>query len=121
MARVTRGPATRARRKKILKLAKGYRNARSKTYRHAKEAVVKAMKDNYRDRKLRKRDFRSLWILRINAAVKAHGLNYSRFIEGLAKAGVELNRKMLAELAVSEADGFAKLVELAKTKVSVPA
>jgi large subunit ribosomal protein L20 len=102
-----------------MKMAKGYRNARGKTFRHAKETVVNALKDNYRDRKLRKQTFRSLWVVRINAAVKAHGMTYSRFIEGLGAAGVELNRKMLSELAVAEAAGFAKLVELAKTEVGL--
>ncbi|MDH5677301.1 MAG: 50S ribosomal protein L20 [Nitrospinota bacterium] len=121
MARVTRGPASRARRKKIMKLAKGYQNARGNTLRHAKEAVVMAMKNNYRDRKLRARNFRALWITRINAAARAHGISYSRLVDGLGKAGVEINRKMLAELAVSEGDAFTRLVEMAKAKAGAPA
>ena len=115
--RVSRGPATRARRKKIMKMAKGYRNARGRTFRHAKETVTNALKGNYKDRKLRKRDFRSLWVMRINAAVRALGLTYGRFIQGLGAAGVELNRKMLSEIAVSEPAAFGKLVELARSKV----
>ena len=121
MARVSRGPATRARRKKIMKMAKGYQSARSRTFRHAKEAVMQALKDNYRDRKLRARDFRSLWITRINAAAKAHGFSYARMIEGLTKAGVEINRKMLSELAVAEAESFGKLVDLARSHSGVKA
>ena len=121
MARVSRGPASRARRKKIMKLAKGYQNARGNTLRHAKEAVVKAMKENYRARKKRARDFRSLWIIRINAAARLHGMNYSRLIEGLDKAGVEINRKMLAQLAATEADAFVKLVDLAKSQAGLQA
>jgi len=115
--RVSRGPATRARRKKIMKMASGYRNARGRTFRHAKETVTNALKGNYKDRKLRQRDFRSLWIVRINAAVRALGFTYGRFIQGLAAAGVELNRKMLAEIAVSDPAAFGKLVELARSKV----
>lgn len=115
--RVSRGPATRARRKKIMKMASGYRNARGRTFRHAKETVTNALKGNYKDRKLRKRDFRSLWVVRINAAVRALGLTYGRFIQGLGAAGVELNRKMLSEIAVSEPAAFGKLVELARSKV----
>lgn len=121
MARVSRGPATRARRKKIMNAAKGYTNARRTTFRHAKETVVNALKDNYRDRKLNKRNYRSLWVVRINAAVRANGMTYGRFIQGLMAAGVELNRKMLAELAVAEKEAFGKLVEIARANTGLQA
>jgi len=114
MPRVKSGPVTSRRRKKILKLAKGYRGARSRAFKVAKEAVINAHKDAYKDRRLRRRDFRSLWIVRINAAARAEGMTYGRFIEGLAKADVKLDRKILAGLAVSEPGAFTKLVELAK-------
>ena len=114
MPRAKDGPSTRARRKKVMKLAKGYRGARSRSFKVAKEAVTHALKDAYRDRRIRKRDFRALWIVRINAAARAEGLTYGRLIDGLTKAGVEVNRKMLAELAVSEPGAFRELVELAK-------
>ena len=114
MARVKRGVIARARHKKILKAAKGYYGARSRVYRVAFQAVIKAGQYAYRDRRQRKRQFRQLWIARINAASRMNGLSYSRFIAGLTKAGVEVNRKMLADLAVNDAVAFAKLVEVAK-------
>jgi len=114
MARVKRGVIARARHKKVLKAAKGYYGARSRVYRVAFQAVIKAGQYAYRDRRQRKRQFRQLWIARINAAARINGTTYSRFIAGLAKAGVEVNRKMLADLAVNDAAAFAKLVEVAK-------
>ncbi|MDK2823102.1 MAG: large subunit ribosomal protein [Clostridia bacterium] len=114
MARVKRGVTARRRHKKILKLAKGYRGARSKIFRVANQAVMKALMYSYAHRKLRKRDFRKLWIARINAAARQNGLSYNRFINGLKKAGVEINRKMLAELAVNDAQAFSELVNVAK-------
>jgi len=114
MARVKRGVTARRRHKKILKLAKGYRGARSKIFRVANQAVMKALMYSYAHRKLRKRDFRKLWIARINAAARQNGMSYNRFINGLKKAGIEINRKMLAELAVSDAQAFGELVNLAK-------
>ena len=115
MPRVKRGVASRARRKKILKKAKGYYGARSRTFRVAKQAVIKAGQYAYRDRRQRKRQFRSLWIIRINAAAREHGLSYSRFIAGLKAAGIELDRRVLADLAVHEKDAFAQLAEQAKS------
>ena len=115
--RVKRGKAAHRRHKKYLKLAKGYRGGRSKLYRSAREAVERAWAYSYRDRKQRKREFRKLWILRINAGAREHGLSYSRFMRGLSLAGVELNRKVLADLAVHEKDSFSKLVDLAKSKL----
>ncbi|NMB97760.1 MAG: 50S ribosomal protein L20 [Clostridiaceae bacterium] len=114
MARVKGALATRKRRKKILKLAKGYFGAKSKSYRIANQAVMKSGVYAYRDRKARKRDFRKLWITRINAAARINGMSYSRFINGLKKAGIALNRKMLAEMAVNDAEAFASLVEQVK-------
>jgi large subunit ribosomal protein L20 len=114
--RVKRGKAAHARHKKYLKLAKGYRGARSKLYRTARETVERSLVFAYRDRKVRKREFRKLWILRINAAAREHGMSYSRFINGLALAGIELNRKVLADMAVRDKGGFAKLAEVVKTK-----
>ena len=114
MARIKGAVTTRRRHKKILKLAKGYFGAKSKLYRTANQAVMKSLQYAYIGRKLKKRDFRSLWITRISAAAKANGINYSRFINGLKKAGIQLDRKMLAELAVSDKDAFAVLVEKAK-------
>lgn len=114
MARVKRSVASRARRKKILKEAKGYYGARSRCYRVAKQAVTKAGQYAYRDRKQRKRDFRSLWILRINAAARLNGLSYSKLINGLKKAAIDIDRKMLAELAVYDAPAFAAIAEKAK-------
>jgi large subunit ribosomal protein L20 len=116
MARVTNAPASRRRRKRRLALAKGFRGNRSKLFRQATEAVDRAMVLNYRHRKTRKRDFRSLWIVRISAACEANGMTYSRFMEGCTKAGVELNRKMLSEIAIHDPDGFSKIAGLAKAK-----
>jgi large subunit ribosomal protein L20 len=114
MARVKGGVMTHKRHKKILKLAKGYFGGKSKLFRTANEAVMKSLVYAYTGRKLKKRDFRSLWITRISAEAKANGINYSRFMNGLKKSGVVLNRKMLAELAVSDKAAFASLVETAK-------
>ncbi len=114
MARIKGAMMTRKRRKKVLKLAKGYYGAKSKLFKTAKEAVMKSGQYAYIGRKQRKRDFRRLWIARINAAAKQNGMNYSTFMNGLKKAGVTLNRKMLAELAVSDAAAFTALVEKAK-------
>ena len=111
--RVKRGFKARRRRKKVLKLAKGYRGGRSKLFRTAADAVDKALMYSYRDRRTRKRDFRRLWITRINAASRQNNLPYSKFIRGLKLAGVELDRKVLAELAISDPDGFAKIANLA--------
>lgn len=118
MARVKSGVTARKRHKKILKLAKGYFGSKSKLYRPANEQVIKSLSYAYRDRKAKKRDFRKLWIARINAAARVNGMSYSRLINGLKLAGVEVNRKMLAELAVSDEKAFGQLVELAKQKVN---
>ena len=117
MARIKRGVTARRRHKKIMKLAKGYRGARSKTFRVANQAVMRALRTAYAHRKLRKRDFRKLWIARINAGARQNGISYNRFINGLKKAGVDINRKMLAELAVKDAQGFSQLVEVAKNNL----
>ncbi len=109
-----KGPSSRRKKKKILKLAKGYRGQRSRSYRRAKEAVMRALYYQYRDRKLRKREFRRLWIARINAAVRAYGMNYSTFINGLKKAGIELNRKILADMAVRDPQAFEQVVNKVK-------
>ena len=109
MPRATNNPASRRRRKRYLTAAKGYRGARSKLYRTAREAVEKGLQYAYRDRRNRKRDFRKLWIARINAATRQNGMSYSRFINGLKKANVELDRKVLAEMAVSDQASFAKV------------
>ena len=114
MARIKGAVNAHKKRRKIMKLAKGYYGAKSKQYRAAKEQVMRSLRYAYIGRKLRKRDFRSLWIARINAAARINGLSYSRFISGLKKAGVDLNRKVLADLAVNDAAAFAKLVEIAK-------
>ncbi len=114
MARVKGAMNTRKRHKKILKLAKGYRGAKSKLFRTANQAVMKSLSYAYRDRKQKKRNFRQLWIARISAAAKMNGINYSRFMNGLKKNGIEINRKMLAEIAVSDPAAFAKLVEKVK-------
>ena len=114
MARIKGAMMTRKRRKKVLKLAKGYFGAKSKLFKTAKEAVMKSGQYAYIGRKQRKRDFRRLWIARINAAAKLNGMNYSTFMNGLKKAGITMNRKMLAELAVSDAAAFTALVEKAK-------
>lgn len=118
MARIKRAVNAHKKRKKIFKLAKGYYGAKSKQYRSAKQQVMKSGQYAYIGRKLKKRDFRKLWIARINAAARLNGLSYSRFIDGLKKADVEVNRKMLAELAVSDAAAFAQLAELAKSKLA---
>ena len=114
MSRVKRGVQARRRHKKVLKAAKGYYNARRKVFRVAKQAVTKAQQYAYIGRKLKKRQFRSLWIARINAGARANGLSYSRFMNGLLKAGITLDRKVLADIAVRDAAGFAALVEKAK-------
>ena len=111
--RVKRGFKARKRRKKVLKMAKGYRGGRSKLFRTAADAVDKALMYSYRDRRTRKRDFRRLWITRINAASRLNDLSYSKFIRGLKLAGVELDRKVLADLAISDPAGFAKIANLA--------
>ena len=115
MARVKRGVVARRRHKKILKQAKGYYGARSRVFRVAKQAVIKAGQYAYRDRRQRKRQFRQLWIARINAGARQNGLSYSKFINGLKKATVEIDRKVLADLAVNEKAAFAALVEKAKS------
>ena len=115
MARVKRGVIARKRHNKILKLAKGYYNARRKVFRVAKQAVIKAGQYAYRDRKQRKRQFRALWITRINAAARLNGLSYSRFINGLKKANISLDRKVLADMAVHDKAGFAAVAEQAKS------
>ena len=117
MARVKGAMMTRKRRKKVLKLAKGYFGAKSKQFRTANEAVMKALQYAYIGRKQKKRDFRSLWITRISAQAKVNGMNYSTFMHGLKLAGIDLNRKMLSELAVSDKDAFAALAEKAKAAV----
>lgn len=114
MARVKRGVQTRARHKKVLKSAKGYYGSKSTLYRTANEAVMKSMSYAYIGRKQRKRDFRKLWIARINAATRINGLSYSKFMHGLKKANIDMNRKMLSEMAIHDPAGFAELVELAK-------
>ncbi|HAN95555.1 MAG: 50S ribosomal protein L20 [Limnochordia bacterium] len=114
MPRVKGGPATRQRRKRVLKLAKGYYGDKSKKYRVAKQAVMKSGNYAYRDRKAKKRDFRRLWIARINAAARMNGMSYSTFISGLKRNGVAVNRKVLADLAVHDQDAFAELVAIAK-------
>lgn len=118
MARVKGGMNAKSKHNKVLKMAKGYRGARSKQYRVAKQSVMRALTSSYAGRKQRKRQMRQLWIARINAAARMNGLSYSKFMHGLKLAGVEMNRKMLAEMAVNDAEGFASLVELAKSKVA---
>lgn len=117
MARVKGGYVTRRRRKKVLKLARGYFGSKHALFRTAKQQVMKSWMYAYRDRRQRKRDFRKLWISRINAAARLNGLSYSRLMHGLKQAGVEVNRKMLAELAVNDSKAFAELAELAKQKI----
>lgn len=114
MARVKRGVTVKARHKKVLGKAKGYYGARSKLYKTAKQAVIKAGQYAYRDRRQRKRQFRALWIARINAAARLHGLSYSRLINGLHKANVEIDRKVLADIAVHDPDGFGAIADQAK-------
>ncbi|AJE03388.1 50S ribosomal protein L20 [Geobacter pickeringii] len=116
MPRAKRGFKARQRRNKVLKLAKGYRGARSKLFRSATEAVDRALNYAFRDRKVKKRDFRALWITRINAASRLNGLSYSKLIFGLKKASVEIDRKVLADLAVSDPQGFAEIATLAKAQ-----
>ena len=118
MARVKGGMNAKKKHNRTLKLAKGYRGARSKQYRVAKQSVMRALTSSYAGRKERKRQFRQLWIERINAAARMNGISYSQFMHGLKLAGVEMNRKMLAEMAVNDAEGFATLAELAKSKVA---
>ena len=114
MPRVKRGPVAHRRRKKIMKLAKGYYGGKSRSYRVAHQQVMRSLFYAYRDRRQRKRDFRKLWITRINAAARSNGLSYSRFINGLKKADIEINRKMLADMAVHDQDGFSRLVLVAR-------
>ena len=114
MARATNNVASHARHKKVLKAAKGYWGARGSHFKIANQAVMRAMQNQYRDRKLKKRDFRQLWIIRINAAARENGLTYGRLIQGLTLAGVEVNRKMLADLAVRDAAAFAELARVAR-------
>ena len=118
MARIKGGMNAKRKHNKVLKLAKGYRGARSKQYRVAKQSVMRALTSSYAGRKERKRQFRQLWIARINAAARINGLSYSKFMYGLKLAGVEMNRKILADMAVNDAEGFATLAELAKSKVA---
>lgn len=118
MARIKGGLNAKKRHNRVLKLAKGYRGARSKQYRVAKQSVMRALTSSYAGRKERKRQFRQLWIARINAAARINGLSYSKFMYGLKLAGVEMNRKVLSDMAISDAEGFAKLAELAKAKLS---
>lgn len=118
MARIKAGKTTHKRHKKILKLAKGYYGAKSKRFRMANQAVMKSLQYAYIGRKLKKRDFRKLWITRINAAARMNGMSYSRLINGLKIAGVDINRKMLADLAVNDSAAFAELVSLAKEKIN---
>lgn len=118
MARVKRGVVARRRHKKILKQAKGYYGARSRVFRVAKQAVTKAAQYAYRDRRQRKRQFRALWITRVNAAARANGLSYSRFINGLKKANILLDRRVLADIAVHDKPAFSKVVEAAKAALA---
>lgn len=117
MARVKSGMVTRRRHKKILKLARGYRGSKHRLYRTAKQQVMKSLMYAYRDRRVRKRDFRRLWIQRINAAARSNGLSYSRLMHGLKLAGVEVNRKMLADLAVADKQAFRELVNTARQRL----
>ena len=118
MARVKGGLNAKKKHNRVLKLAKGYRGARSKQYRVAKQSVMRALTSSYAGRKQKKRQFRQLWIARINAAARMNGLSYSKFMYGLKLAGVEMNRKILADMAVNDAAGFAKLAETAKSKLA---
>ena len=118
MARVKGGLNAKKRHNRVLKLAKGYRGARSKQYRIAKQSVMRALTEAYAGRKQKKRQFRQLWIARINAAARMNGLSYSKFMYGLKLANVELNRKVLSDMAINDAEGFAKLAELAKSKLA---
>ena len=118
MARVKGGMNARKKHNRVLKMAKGYRGARSKQYRIAKQSVMRALASSYVGRKQRKRQFRALWIARINAAARINGLSYSKFMYGLKLAGVEMNRKVLSDMAINDAEGFAKLASLAKEKIA---
>ena len=118
MPRATASPSSRNRRRKIIKLAKGYRGSRHRLLKTAKQAVDHAGQYAYRDRKQRKREFRRLWIARINAATRANGMSYSQFMNGLKKANIDINRKMLADLAVNDSDRFHQIVEIAKSHVT---
>lgn len=118
MARIKGGLNAKKRHKRVLKLAKGYRGARSKQYRIAKQSVMRALASSYAGRKQRKRQFRQLWIARINAAARLNGLSYSRFMYGLKLADININRKMLAEMAVNDAEGFTAVAEIAKSKLA---
>ena len=117
MARIKGGMNAKRKHKKVLKLAKGFRGSRSKQYRVAKQSVMRALTESYRGRKERKRQFRELWITRINAACRQNDISYSKFMYGLKKANITLNRKILAELAVTDANAFAKLAETAKKNI----
>ncbi len=118
MARIKGGVGAKKRHNRVLKLAKGYRGARSKQYRVAKQSVMRALTTSYAGRKQRKRQFRQLWIARINAAARMNGLSYSKLMHGLKLAEVDLNRKMLSEMAINDPAGFAKIVEVAKSKLA---
>ncbi len=118
MARIKGGLNAKKKHNRVLKLAKGYRGARSKQYRIAKQSVMRALTSSYAGRKQKKRQFRQLWIARINAAARINGLSYNRFMYGLKSAGVDLNRKVLADMAINDAEGFATLAELAKSKLA---
>ena len=118
MARIKGGMNAKKKHNRVLKLAKGYRGARSKQYRVAKQSVMRALTSSYAGRKEKKRQFRQLWIARINAAARMNGISYSQFMHGLKLANVDINRKMLAELAVNDAEGFATLAEVAKSKLA---
>ena len=118
MARIKGGMNAKKKHNRVLKLAKGYRGARSKQYRIAKQSVMRALTSSYAGRKQRKRQFRQLWIARINAAARINGLSYSKFMYGLKLAGVEMNRKVLSDMAINDAEGFAKLAEMAKSKLA---
>ena len=118
MARIKGGMNAKKKHNRVLKMAKGYRGARSKQYRVAKQSVMRALTSAYAGRKQKKRQFRQLWIARINAAARINGLSYSKFMYGLKQAGVEMNRKILSDMAINDAEGFAKLAELAKSKLA---
>ena len=118
MARIKGGMNAKKKHNRVLKMAKGYRGARSKQYRVAKQSVMRALTSSYAGRTQRKRQFRQLWIARINAAARINGLSYSKFMYGLKLAGVEMNRKVLSDMAINDAEGFAKLAELAKAKLA---
>ena len=118
MARIKGGMNAKKKHNRVLKLAKGYRGARSKQYRIAKQSVMRALKSSYAGRKERKRQYRQLWIARINAAARLNGLSYSKFMYGLKLANVDLNRKVLADMAVNDAEGFKDLADLAKSKIA---